>query len=320
MIYLTLDINDIGTRMIEIPIFLYDKNAKQRDVEFFAGHEITEEKFEVAQKNQGKGGLYQILYEHLDDAINDFGIEKEYFIQKNEDIFYMLDLKKEREEKFQEDLNEEFLFKEVFNQSFDSQNFSSLIKRMKSEIALFSLSHSKEQTQLINTLLLLFNRDTQLNREVAIAYFMAKTLKVTDELSLLSLCMACYIKDLGLTQLKYQNEFEAFMDDENANKVSAYSLFVFAKTAIETNALVKRIVIEYFELFDGSGMPRGKKEDQIELLSQICAATSYLFKLKGDMDVNGKKLAKGYSINDKTYILHPEVLATLDYLFKVQDS
>lgn len=320
MIYLDIDINDIGIRFIDNPIFMYDQNSKQRSIEFYAGHEITEEKFEEALQRQNKGALYQILYEHLEDAILDFKLSKDYFVNKNEDIFYMLDLKKKREELYHKELDEDFNFKNVFNHCFESQNFNKLIKRMRSEIALFSYANSTEQTQLINTLLPLMNRDTHLNREVALSYFMAKSLKIKDEYTLLSLCLACYIKDLGLTQLKLQNNFESFLKEENANKLSAYSLFVFGKTQIEINPLIKRIVIEYLELFDGSGMPRAKKEDQIDILSQVCASSSYLFKLSGDMDVIGKKIAKSHSINDKYYHLHPEVLGVIDYLFKVQGS
>lgn len=315
MIYLTIDINDVGTRLIQNPIFLFDKNAKQRSLEFYAGAEISEEKYEIAQANQSKGGLYQVLYDHLDDVLKDFDLSKEYFVEKNADIFYMLDLKKEREAKYITTLEEDFLFKDAFNQAFDSQNFIHLIKRMCAEVANFSYSNSKEQTQLINTILTLINRDTQLNREVALAYFLAKTLKIKDETTLLSLALACYLKDLGLTQLNYHSDFESFLLDENANKISAYSLFVFAKSGIEINFLTKRIIIEYLEQIDGSGMPRGKKDDQIHILSQVCAASSYIFKLKGDMDVNAKKLAKNYEINEKKYNLHPEVLSTIDYLF-----
>tara|TARA_B100001971_G_C18268046_1_gene596586 strand:- start:16458 stop:17414 length:957 start_codon:yes stop_codon:yes gene_type:complete len=315
MSFLTIEINSISELISEVPIFLFETHSQKRSLFFHAGHEITQESLQSAKELSEKGGVFQIHSDFQEEFIKQFDLSIDYLIGLNQDHYFMLDLIKERESFAESNLNKEFNFKDTFNTCFEKQNFAALISQVKSEIALFDYSIGHQHTMNINTVFELLNRDSKLNRQVSFVYLFAKLLNIKDEASLLDCMIACYLKDIGLTQLKRPANYKEYLIDDNFGKAAPYTLFMLNKTNLDLSLLIKRILLEVHELYDGSGAPKGKKEDQIHILSQVCSLANILFQYSDDMDVIANKLIKALEIDGKVYAYHPEVLKNLEYLF-----
>ena len=315
MMYLDIKIIDFTPGMIKIPIFLYEKNSKKRSIAFYAGFEMTEEAFLEAKEQEEKGGLFQILYEMQDDFLDCYEFDLNYLKENNQDFYYMLNLVKQREERAKESLIEEFNFKTEFNNAFETQSFIRIIGHMRSEIALFDYTQSISQTSYLNTLFSFLNRDSLLNREACMCFYMAKLLNIKEEQTLLEMLLAVYLKDIGLTQIQRLNSYKEILKSNDMGKAAPYNIFMANKLPFDLPLLTKRILLEVYELHDGKGLPKRKSDEQIHILSQLVGVISFLFKFGEDFDVIAKKLYKENEIDGKKYIYHPEILKNLEYLF-----
>lgn len=314
MNYLNIDLSMLKIGINNTPVFLFEEYAQKRSLYFHAGHEITEESYAQATDLAHKGAQFQILLDMQEDFLLEYSIEEESLKKLNEDYFFMLDYLADKQALAQSLKIDDFNFKDSFNQAFDRQNFKELISHTRGEIALFDFTVSREQSEKIHHLVHLLKRDSILNREVVLAYHLAKLLNIKDQESLLDLCFAIYLKDIGLTQFKSLKAYKDYYKDPYFDKASPYNLFMLNKFNFELSTLTKRIVLECYELYDGNGHPKGKRDDQIHILSQVCGVCSLLVKYSDSMDLIAKKLINQLSIDDKVYVYHPEIINNLSYI------
>jgi response regulator RpfG family c-di-GMP phosphodiesterase len=241
--------------------YLLDEKISQRYIAYPGRGLLSEELFEQIFEYERKGAKFQILKEDLEKldeklqerilATNDLRI--------NYEESYLLAL-----EELEESQPDSII--ELFQSSFKQESFRKVIDLLEKEVTAFSPCESLEASCLRISSFQIFTSDSWMNREIALNYFLAKSLGCKDEKKLASLILATFIKDLGITQINF---VDLKAQQEEYQKHSMYSLFILSKGEFEFSQLTKRLVLESHELLDGTGYPRKKKGDHIHFLSLI---------------------------------------------------
>ena len=278
MIYLNIDESWIDyEKTYSFPIFMFDENAGHRFVALYSDHLAGEETIQDLRDFSDKGALFQINREDLELLKSELDISKKQVEDLNLVYFKMSKLQKEREEEFSKVLEKGFIFKDVLKSCYYTKKYDQLRERCIAEVAQFSLSHSEEQSSLIEFVLKCLKIKDSLTEEAAFAYFLAKFSNIKDPFALLSLLSASLLKDLGISQVPFRPKILDLKSSELFEKHPILTYFVLSKTPYEAPKLVKRIILEHHELQSGEGFPSHKTKDHIHKLSSVCGISYMIF-------------------------------------------
>lgn len=271
-------------------LFLFDEARDARIVALHANSEVTQENMDYWIKTERKGGYLQILRSEIDIFCKDTSTSVDDVKKINAFVLKMENLEKERESLYAKAIAENsFVFK-TFISNVSNNNITELIKRVKSEVLLFPLSLSEEVSFTTELVQKIFNYDILPVKIASFAYMFAKLNKVEDPEVLSSIVLSSLFKDIGYNQIN-RNQFlkNIYHDNDLYKKHPMLSLFILAKSGFEFSKLTKRIILEHHELIDGSGFPRGKKEDYILMASFIVHISDQVILLSEGL-IDGKKI------------------------------
>jgi HD-GYP domain-containing protein (c-di-GMP phosphodiesterase class II) len=253
-------------------LFLYDNTRKKRFVALYAGSPIIEEVFNDFQEIEEKGGYLQINKKTVDSFCRDFDIEKDEIIALNEDYYKWYFLYENRLEQYEESIKDPFPFKKELMHAIAMDKFDKLIERFYAEIMTFPLHITQEISTATTLVEKLGKKDSPLHRKLALGHFIAQEVRIADHEALALLALATMLKDSGRTLLSFSHKKEKEQDlirDDAFRKHPMLSYYLLSKAPIEWDKRLLRLILEHHELIDGSGFPRGKKEDYIDLISQL---------------------------------------------------
>lgn len=174
-----------------------------------------------------------------------------------------------------------FNFQISFNEAVNKNDFTNLIEWAKCEIMSFSVTISPTVSLAGNLAGTLMNGDNNVNRVVALSYQLAKLMAIMDEEALSDLVCAAFFHHLGLTQLDYEETRKKIValsgtDRKDYESHPGLSLHILNKSTLELSERTKRIISDHHERADGSGFPSHKKDGEIDQLSLILGAASFI--------------------------------------------
>lgn len=280
------------------PIYLFDKEREQRMVTLYAGSPVTKELVQEWQNLIAKGAYLQIFHENKDLFLEQTEVPLQVLEDENEYYFRMQRLSEERQNLYGALVKENFKLKEVFKQVSEEDNFMPLIKRVHDEVMCFSLTKSATVSMATELVSKLFTNDIFPVRVTTLAYMIAKQNKITDEETMANLIIACLVKDvgLGLIENSLLNNFDELSGQEIYAKHMMLSIYVLSKADYEFPKLIKRLILEHHEQGDGSGFPRGRKEDYIHPLSFIMNLSDQIL-MYSSGKLNGRKTGLSKTID-----------------------
>ena len=278
---------------LTMPIFLYDPQREQRKVTLYSNSPITEELIGEWEQAEEKGGHLQIIWEEKESFCDQLELNYIEIEKNNEFLFKMLAKENKRIQLYEDKVESNFHLKSFLVKNLDS-NYLPLIQRVHDEVMLFPLGVSDEISMVTELVEKLFVRDLIPVRIAALSYYLAKLNKVTDPESLSSVILAALIKDIGLNQINVSEAMKKqHKEGDLFYKHPMLSVFLMSKTGFEFSTLTKRLVLEHQEVSNGTGYPRGKKEDKIEPLSQLIqAADQYAMLVEGYITGNKMEPSK----------------------------
>ena len=277
-------------KLYSFNIYFYDPIREQRLVDVYATTKLSEDHFEKWHLYITKGGYLQIdfddteiFYEECDKDFSDLRSANPFY-------FKMLDLQEKRILEYQEQANATFHLREVINNISDSDDFKPLINRVKSEIMCFPLYISNTVSICTELVDKTFHRDIIPVRAACIAYVFAKQNKIEDIEILASLVIASLSQNIGYGLLNHDllSDYLKLVDDDIFLKHPMLSIYLLSKTGFEFDKLTKRFILEHHEQSDGSGFPRGKKEDHIHFCSFIINLADQVIQYSSG-NINGRK-------------------------------
>lgn len=174
-----------------------------------------------------------------------------------------------------------FNFQDSFNEASNKNNFADFIEWAKCEIMSFPVTISPTVSLAANLAEILMSNDNSVNRVVALSYQLAKLMAVMDEESLSDLVCAAFFHHLGLTQLDYEETRKKIValtgiDRKDYESHPGLSLHILSKSTLELSERAKRIIADHHERTDGTGFPLHKKDGEIDQLSLILGAASFI--------------------------------------------
>lgn len=259
-------------------IFLFDPERNKRIIDKYPGTVLTEEHIDVWNNFLEKGAFLQIFFEEKEMVFLECEIDEKKLENFNSFYFKMIRLQENRIKEFEEKANAKFLLRTEVNKIDETNNFMPLIERVRAEVMCFPLYENEfvsMATEIVNKL---FVRDTVPVRVAAFAYLLAKQAKITDVNTLSELILACLLKDVGLSLIptdKFKN-YKELLHDDLYLKHPMLSIYLLSKSGVDFSKNIKRFILEHHEQFDGSGFPRQKKEEYIDISSMIINASDQI--------------------------------------------
>lgn len=280
---------EIG-KMYNFNIYLFDPSRSKRFVELYATTALTQEHIDKWDILISKGTYFQIYFEDKEVFYEETGLAYDDLVEANPHYYKMLALQQARIEKYEANSKLTFLLREVLNGISETDDFTPLINRVRSEVMCFKLYQSDTISICTELVDKLFNRDILPVRIAALAYMIAKQNKITDENLLCSLLIAALVQNVGfgLIDSDLFSNFKELQHEEIYNKHPMLSLYILSKTGYEFDVLTKRFILEHHEQSNATGFPREKKEDHIHYISFIINLCDQLLMYSGGY-INGRK-------------------------------
>lgn len=279
--------------LFTFPIFLFDSIRKQRLVALHANSPVTSELKEQWNNFESKGAHLQISIDIQNDFLFQSNVSKEELDSVNSFELDLIKTHNSRLETYSEIVQEEFLFRTELNKAIDENNFTNIISRAKAELLLIPFTISSEVSIMTNMVEKLLVNDNYLARVGSFTYFFTTVFGIKDKKTIAQIILATMIKDVGLSLINLnvlKNSHDLELSDIYL-KHPMLSIYMLSKNPIELSSEVKRIILEQHEKIDGTGFPRGKKENSIAIASQIVHLCDHIFKFsEGKIDGQKKNL------------------------------
>lgn len=286
--FLRIKINWIDQKdHLDFPIYMFDPMLRKRFLALVPNKNISEEIINKLKLYESKGALIQVPRKYMNELILVLNEYEGEFKTLNESVLNIEQLYFERH--FEKVINERQI-SVVLKNCFENKNFSDLINIVLNDIKVFDPFCNTEVSTLWVDCEKLLARDSVLNRLACLNYLVAQRLGYKQE-SLTSVFFASYFRFMGISQISLRD-----IDDRDADfkKLPFLSIYILSKQNFEFSHLTKRLILEQFELLNGNGFPRGKKDNYIHPLSQVIGVGNHLYDSleKSDIELFRMKLSK----------------------------
>lgn len=272
---------------LEFPIYMFDPMLKKRFLAIIPNTDIEAEIIEKLKTYQSKGAILQVPRQYMNELVlvlENFEKDFDLLNEKN------LNLEQLYFERHFEKSQNEYQISTILKSSFEKKDFSALIDIVLSEIKIFDPFCNSEVSTLWVDCENLLGRDSILNRLACLNFLVAQKLGYKQE-ALSAVFFASYFRFMGISQIQLSDISER---EGEFKKLSFLSIYVLSKQNFEFSHLTKRLILEQFELLNGNGFPRGKKDNYIHPLSQVIGVGNHLYESleKNDLASFKQKLSK----------------------------
>ena len=275
----------------DFPLYLFDVRSKKRFLAYVKDFELTSDLYDKLLEYQAKGAKILLPRSYSKEFILHLEPSEEEKLNLINKVDLDLEqLYLERNLDLDSSLNE-FKLGQHLAQALNANDFKVIIDQVKQEVKLFDPFVNIEVSTLWRDVETFLNKDSSLNRDVCLAYFLAKTTGLKQQEELTSLIFATYFRDLGVSQI----DFESLATGENDYKRHPiFSIYLLSKQKFEFSQVTKRIILEHHEISNGLGYPRGKKDSFIHPLSYILGLVQRLSPAlkKGNLSEYRSRLSK----------------------------
>ncbi|MEA9358016.1 HD domain-containing phosphohydrolase [Bacteriovorax sp. PP10] len=190
-----------------------------------------------------------------------------------------------------------FSLQTEFELACQTDNFEAIIENARVEILTFSVTMSPTVSLALHLAKTHLEKDTYINRIVAVSYLLAKNCNIVDQDALADIICGAYFAHLGLTQTPLtiaRTPYNTLPEKERTlfQKHTILGHHLIKKSQINLSERCKKVILDHHERASGNGYPSMKYGDQIETLSQIVGAVSHLFEYSSGKITGGKQSMK----------------------------
>ena len=190
-----------------------------------------------------------------------------------------------------------FSLQTEFELACQTDNFEAIIENARVEILTFSVTMSPTVSLALHLAKTHLEKDTFINRIVAVSYLLAKNCNIVDQDALADIICGSYFAHLGLTQTPLtiaRTPYNTLPEKERSHfqKHTILGHHLIKKSQINLSERCKKVILDHHERAAGNGYPSMKYGDQIEMLSQIVGAVSHLFEYSSGKITGGKQSMK----------------------------
>lgn len=292
---------------------------------------LTEEKISYLSKVTSTGAKIAISLSSMDNYLQYTGLKRDQVpgLDYKKHPLYLL--MQQHEAQYKDYLSQPFNYLEGVRAILRREDFSDIIKRTKAELCQFPFTKSSV-VSLAHQLAHEYLHDQKvMNKTVALAYSLARLLGIDDEEELSHLVVACFYRDIGMSQISYDQFINQNPQDnleKGFQKHPALSLFLLNKSNLKLEPKTMKIIMDHHELFSGRGYPGAKREQQLELSPQIIGLADHIVSFASGHLVPGnssylkvfKALAKGTQLTGMQHGYHPSLVELLIKIVIVFDE
>ena len=276
-------------RIFGFNLYIYHPVSHTYTVYLYGNSPLTKEKIEFMDFMLSKGGQLAISHKQAKTFLRSMKWEQKDIPDlrvKEEDPLEARG--RELKDILATESEELFPFKEILARASKSNDFLAIIKRARIEIMAFSPRISESVSLASYLADHLLKEDNQINRIVALSYFMAKNADMKDESTLGDLVCAAFLSHIGHTQLDLfysQNACLKF----SANQQNQYrkhpglAHHLMRKSKAPLSDRVFKIIEDHHERSDGRGYPRGIIGSALDPLALILGAVSHIIEYSNGM-------------------------------------
>lgn len=190
-----------------------------------------------------------------------------------------------------------FSFQTEFELASQTDNYEPIIENARMDILTFSVTISPTVSLALHLAKTHLEKDTYINRIVAVSYLLAKNSNIVDQDALADIICGAYFAHLGLTQTPLtiaRTPYNTLPEKERTlfQKHTILGHHLIKKSQINLSERCKKVILDHHERAAGNGYPSMKYGDQIETLSQIVGAVSHLFEYSSGKITGGKQSMK----------------------------
>lgn len=280
-------------KLFPFHLYVYNPQSESYSPFLFANSPLTDDAEKFISFIETKGGCLAVDKKQKRTFLHAIELNEEDIpsLRKRE----LTELEKKRLEKINSrerdntDLSEDaeketkiYDLKDGLKNCIESNNFLPMIEACKKEVEIFELNISHTVSLAAFLAENLLTEDNFTNRVVAVSYFLAKNLDMREQETLADIICASFFAHLGYTQIDYSLSHMAENDlsEQNKNKVKkhpGYSHHLLLKSGVEISDRCKNIIFQHHERYDGSGYPRQKHSEFIDILALLLGAVTHIF-------------------------------------------
>jgi hypothetical protein len=261
-------------RDLPFNIFYFNPFSNTKGLAFAKGEVPAKERIEEILQMNEKGFFIEIREADL-NSLKGAGLDATEILIEGSQVLSLRDEELKAKDNIKNRAPTNYL--ELFKGSSMRDNFDPVIKVTKEDLASFSTEVSVYQTQLKKFLLKALTRQSYLVNGCSFLYFLLKKLKKEDELEILEVMTAYFLKDIGISQISFNNRFNEA--DDLYRKHPMLSIYFMIKFGFEPSKELKRYILEPHERINGTGFPREKAKDQIHPNSLLISLVDHVFYL-----------------------------------------
>lgn len=159
--------------------------------------------------------------------------------------------------------------------------FMPLIEKARKEIDNFSLTTSQMNSLAVYLSNKFLVSESKLTRTLVLAYFLARTMNISNEEKLSSIICGSFFSQIGMISMSLRMsriEIDQYdqEDLDNFHKYPSLSLHLCRKANLEMTEDFQRIILDHQEKLSGNGFPSNKNANDISTPSLIVGLATYI--------------------------------------------
>lgn len=277
--FIELDSLGEGDLLLPFDLYIFQPINGSYILDLPAGELLGTEKRSYLQKIISSNGRLAVSLKNKQNYLEFTGLRKEDVPSLDHTQHPLFQLMLAHRAEYEEYLAAPVNYLEIVRDILRNDDFSGAIKRTKAELYQFPFTKSPVVSLAHQLAIEYLNDSKDMNKTVSLSYCFAKLLGIKDQDELAHLVTACFFRDIGLTQVSYE---QYILQDRMTNlergfqKHPALSLFLLNKSNLKLEPQTMKIIMDHHERYNGFGFPNGKKENQIELAPQIIGLADHI--------------------------------------------
>ncbi len=261
-------------------LHVYNSGNKKHTLFLYANSPLDNEKKEFLEFLISKGAILSILMDQKLTFLKEMNLKEESVEDLKKKIVHPL-VKKQLKNLEKLEKAPVFNLQEEIQEAILYDNYIGIIERARMEIMAFKMTISPT-VSFANVLAeKLLTTDNITNRIVALSYFLAKIMNISDEEGLSDLICASFLSHIGLTQI---DRFYSYTPTKtlSSEKELEYrkhvelSQHLIKKSRAELSERCLKIIQEHHERWDGRGHPYGTKGEFLDTLSLVLGSVAHI--------------------------------------------